>query len=88
MDGEAQFLVDRFVPVGNGYLLLKLRTKLTNQHRNPILKTPTRTKLAKQKTASTMVILAAFYILLMHICSYHYLLPSGQTWRSNAFSPC
>ncbi len=50
--------------------------------------TLTRTKLAKPKTASTMVILAAFYILLMHICSDHYLLPSGQTRRSNAFSPC
>jgi hypothetical protein len=35
-----------------------------------------------------MVILAAFYILLTHICSHHYLLPSGQTRRSNAFSPC
>ncbi len=73
--------------MGNGYLLLKLRTKLTNQRRNPILKTSTRTKLAKPKTASTMVILVAFYILLTHICSYHYLLPSGQTRRSNAFSP-
>ncbi len=50
--------------------------------------TPTRTQLAKPKTASTMVILAAFYILLTHICSDHYLLPSGQTRRSNAFSPC
>jgi hypothetical protein len=50
--------------------------------------TPTRTKLAKPKTASTMAILAAFYILLTHICSDHYLLPSGQTRRSNAFSPC
>jgi hypothetical protein len=50
--------------------------------------TPTRTKLAKPKTASTMVILAAFYILLTHICSDHCLLPSGQTRRSNAFSPC
>ncbi len=40
--------------------------------------TPTRTKLAKPKTASTMVILAAFYILLTHICSNHSLLPSGQ----------
>ncbi len=38
--------------------------------------------------ASTMVILAAFYILLTHICSDHYLLPSGQIRRSNAFSPC
>ncbi len=50
--------------------------------------TPTRTKLAKPKTASTMVNLVAFYILLMHICSNHYLLPSGQTRRSNAFSRC
>jgi hypothetical protein len=50
--------------------------------------TPTRTKLAKLKTAFTMVILAAFYMLLTHICSDHYLLPSGQTRRSNAFSPC
>ncbi len=49
--------------------------------------TPIRTKLAKPKTASTMVILAAFYILLTHICSDHYLLPSGQIRRSNAFSP-
>ena len=50
--------------------------------------TPTRTKLAKPKTASTMVILAAFYILLTHICSDYYLLPSCQSRRSNAFSPC
>jgi hypothetical protein len=50
--------------------------------------TPTRTKLAKPKTASIMVILVAFYILLTHICSNHYLLPSSQTRRSNAFSPC
>ncbi len=35
-----------------------------------------------------MVVLVAFYILLMHICSDHYLLPSGQIRRSNAFSPC
>ncbi len=73
--------------MGNGYLLLNLGTKSTNQRRNPIQKTPTRT-LAKPKTASTMVILEAFYILLMHICSNHYLLPSGQIRRSNAFSPC
>jgi hypothetical protein len=85
---SVQFLVDRFVLVGNGYLLLNLRTKSTNQRRNPIQMTPTRTQLAKPKTASTMVILAAFYILLTHICSDHYLLPSGQTRRSNAFSPC
>ena len=50
--------------------------------------TPTRTKLAKPKTAFTMVILAAFYILLTHICSDYYLLPSCQSRRSNAFSPC
>jgi hypothetical protein len=50
--------------------------------------TPTRTKLAKPKTVFTIVILAAFYILLTHICSDHYLLPFGQTRRSNAFSPC
>ncbi len=50
--------------------------------------TLTRTKLAKPKTAFTMVMLAAFYILLTHFCSDHYLLPSGQTRRSNAFSPC
>ncbi len=74
--------------MGNGYLLLNLRTKTTNQHRNPIQMTPTRTKLSKPKMASTMVILAAFYILIMHIFSDHYLLPSGQTRRSNAFSPC
>jgi hypothetical protein len=35
-----------------------------------------------------MVILAAFYILLTHICSDYYLLPSCQSRRSNAFSPC
>jgi hypothetical protein len=35
-----------------------------------------------------MVILAAFYILLTHICSGYYLLPSCQSRRSNAFSPC
>jgi hypothetical protein len=74
--------------VGNGYLLLNLRTNLTNQRRNSILKTPTQTKLGKLKFDPTMVILVAFYILLTHICSDHYLLPSGQTWRSNAFSPC
>ena len=74
--------------MGNGYLLLNLCTKSTNQRRNPIQKTLTRTKLAKPKTASTVVILAAFYILLMHICSDHYLLPSGQIRRSNAFSQC
>jgi hypothetical protein len=50
--------------------------------------TPTRTKLVKPKTAFTMLILAVFYILLTHICSDHYLLPSGQTMRSNALSPC
>jgi hypothetical protein len=50
--------------------------------------TPTRTKLAKPKTAFTMVILAAFYILLTHICSDYSLLPSCQSKRSNAFSPC
>ena len=50
--------------------------------------TPTRTKLAKPKTAFTMVILAAFYILLTHICSDYSLLPSCQSRRSNAFSPC
>jgi hypothetical protein len=50
--------------------------------------TPTTTKLAKPKTDSTMVILAAFYILLTHICSDYYLLPSCQSRRSNAFSPC
>ncbi len=74
--------------MGNGYLLLNLRTNLTNQRRNSILKIPTQTKLGKPKTDPTMVNLAAFYILLMHICSNHYLLPSGQTWRTNAFSPC
>ncbi len=72
-----QFLVDRFVPVRNGYLLLNLRTNLTNQRRNSILKTPTQTKLGKLKMDPTMVILVAFYILLTHICSDHYLLPSG-----------
>ena len=50
--------------------------------------TPTRTKLAKPKTAFTMVILAAFYILLTHICSDYSLLPSCHSRRSNAFSPC
>ena len=50
--------------------------------------TPTRTKLVKPKTAFTMVILAAFYILLTHICSDYSLLPSCQSRRSNAFSPC
>ena len=35
-----------------------------------------------------MVILAAFYILLTHICSDYYLLPSCQSRRSNVFSPC
>jgi hypothetical protein len=50
--------------------------------------TPTRTKLAKPKTAFTMVILAAFHILLTHICSDYYLLPSCQSRRSNVFSPC
>jgi hypothetical protein len=34
----------------------------------------------------TMVILVAFYILLMHICSNLCLMPQGQIWRSNAFS--
>ena len=83
-----QFLVDRVVPVGNGYLLLNLPNAITNQRRNSIQMTPTRTKLAKPKTAFTMVILAAFYILLTHICSDYYLLPSCQSRRSNAFSPC
>ncbi len=50
--------------------------------------TPTRTKLVKPKTAFTMVILAAFYILLTHIYSDYSLLPSCQSRRSNAFSPC
>ncbi len=63
------------------------RTKSTNQRRNSIQKTPTRTKLAKPKMASTMVILAAFYILLTHICSALYSMPRDQPRRSNAFSP-
>jgi hypothetical protein len=83
-----QFLVDRVVPVGNGCLLLNLRNAITNQRRNSIQMTPTRTKLAKPKTAFTMVIMAAFYILLTHICSDYYLLPSCQSRGSNAFSPC
>ena len=83
-----QFLVNRVVPVGNGYLLLNLRNAIKNQRRNSIQMTPTRTKLAKPKTAFTMVILAAFYILLTHICSDYSLLPSCQSRRSNAFSLC
>ncbi len=85
---KGQFLVDRVVPVGNGYLLLNLRNAITNQRRNSIQMTPKMTKLAKPKTVFTMVILAAFYILLTHICSDYYLLPSCQSRRSNAFSPC
>ncbi len=85
-DFDTQFLVDRVVPVGNGYLLLNLPNAITNKRRNSIQMTPPRTKLAKPKTASTMVILAALYILLTHICSDYYLLPSCQSRRSNAFS--
>ena len=78
----------RVVLVGNSYLLLNLRNAINNQRRNSIQMTPTRTKLAKPKTAFTMVILAAFYILLTHICSDYSLLPSCQSRRSNVFSPC
>lgn len=39
------------------------------------------------KSDSTMVMLAAFSILLTHICSALYSMPRDQFWRSNAFSP-
>jgi hypothetical protein len=65
--------------------LLKNTFKSTNQRRNSIQNAPTRTKLGKPKTDPTMVILAAFYILLTHICSALCLMPrdnSGDQMRS------
>ncbi len=82
-------LVNRLSWNKNGYhLYLKNTYKSTNQRRNSIQNAPTQTKLGKPKTDPTMVILAAFYILLTHICSALCLMPRDQFWRSNAFSPC
>jgi hypothetical protein len=64
------------------------RTKITNQRRNSVWITSSRTKLGEPKSDSTMAMLAAYSILLTHICSALYLLPRDQFWRSNAFSPC
>jgi hypothetical protein len=85
----AAVLVNKLSRNGNGYhLYLKNTYKSTNQRRNSIQNAPTRTKLGKPKTDPTMVILVAFYILLMHICSALCLMPRDHFWRSNAFSPC
>jgi hypothetical protein len=81
------FLVNRSSQNGNGYhLYLKNTYKSTNQRKNSIQNAPTRTKLGKPKMDPTMVILAAFSILLTHICFDLCLMPQGQIRGSNAFS--
>jgi hypothetical protein len=51
------------------------------------MKTPSTTKLGQLRMSLTMVILAVFLLLYTYICSAPPLMPGGQKWRSNTFSP-